>query len=153
MTKISSQNILHPANGKPLAIPSQDMVLGTYYLTRKKAGCKGEGKTFGSFNEVLLAYEGKAVDVNAIINVRYNGEWYKETSVGRVIVNSIIPQEIGYVDALIDKGRLSKLVNEIYLLAGNKKTVAFLDNLKTLGFNASTQAGLSIAISLSLIHI
>ena len=85
--------------------------------------------------------------MNAIINVRYNGEWYKETSVGRVIVNSIIPPEIGYVDALIDKGRLSKLVNEIYLLAGNKKTVAFLDNLKTLGFNASTQAGLSIAIS------
>ena len=144
---LSSHNILHPANGKPLALPSQDMVLGTYYLTRPKEGCKGEGKTFGSFNEVLLAYESKVVDVNAIINVRYKDKWYKNTSVGRVIINSIIPDEIGYVDDTIDKGRLSKLVNEIYLLAGNKKTVIFLDKLKTLGFNAATQAGLSIAIS------
>ena len=144
---LSSHNILHPANGKPLALPSQDMVLGTYYLSLKKEGCKGEGKTFGSFNEVLLAYEGKAVEVNTIINVRHNGNWYKNTTVGRVVINSIIPSEIDYVDDIIDKKRLSKLVNEIYLLSGNKKTVTFLDNLKTLGFNAATQAGLSIAVS------
>ena len=144
---LSSHNILHPANGKPLALPSQDMVLGTYYLTRKREGAKGEGKTFGSFKEVALAYENKAVDVNAIINVRHNGVWYKDTTVGRVIINAILPEEMAYVDDMIDKKRLSKLVNETYLIAGNQKTVVFLDKLKNLGFNAATQAGISIAIS------
>ena len=144
---LSSHNILHPANGKPLALPSQDMVLGTYYLTRKRKECRGEGKSFGSFNEVLLAYENKVVDVNATINVRHNGFWQKETTVGRVIVNAILPEEMDYVDDMIDKKRLSKLVNETYLIAGNQKTVLFLDKLKNLGFNAATQAGISIAIS------
>jgi|TARA_Y100000310_G_scaffold305272_1_gene345241 DNA-directed RNA polymerase subunit beta' len=144
---LSSHNILHPANGKPLALPSQDMVLGTYYLTRKRIGVKGEGKTFGSFEEVALAYENKSVHINAIINVRHNGKWYKDTTVGRVIINSILPDEVGYVDDRIDKKRLSKLVNETYLIAGNQKTVIFLDKLKNLGFNAATQAGISIAIS------
>ena len=144
---LSSHNILHPANGKPLALPSQDMVLGTYYLTRKREGAKGEGKTFGSYNEVLLAYENKAVDVNAIINVRHNGQWYKNTTTGRVIINSILPEEMDYVDDMIDKKRLSKLVNEIYLIAGNQKTVIFLDKLKNIGFDAATRAGISIAVS------
>ena len=101
------------------------MVLGTYYLTRERKNCKGEGKSFGSFNEVLLAYENKIVNVNAIINVRHNGVWYNETTVGRVIVNSILPVEMSYVDNLIDKKRLSSLVNETYLIAGNQKTVVF----------------------------
>ena len=144
---LSSHNILHPANGKPLALPSQDMVLGTYYLTRRREGAKGEGKTFGSYDEVLLAYENKAIDVNATINVRHNGNWYKGTTVGRVIVNSILPEEMDYVDDMIDKKRLSKLVNETYLIAGNQKTVIFLDKLKNLGFEAATRAGLSIAVS------
>ena len=138
---LSSHIILHPANGKPLALPSQDMVLGTYYLTRKRKECKGEGKSFGSFNEVLLAYENNVVDVNATINVRHNGLWQKETTVGRVIINAILPEEMDYVDDMIDKKRLSKLVNETYLIAGNQKTVLFLDKLKNLGFNASTKAG------------
>jgi DNA-directed RNA polymerase subunit beta' len=144
---LSSHNILHPANGKPLALPSQDMVLGTYYLTCIRQGSKGEGKSFGSFNEVILAYENKSVDVNATINVRHNGIWHKDTTVGRVIINSILPDEMGYIDDLIDKKRLSKLVNETYLIAGNQKTVEFLDKLKNLGFEASTRAGLSIAVS------
>ena len=144
---LSSHNILHPANGKPLALPSQDMVLGTYYLTRKREGAKGEGKTFSSFNEVLLAYENKVVDVNASINVRHEERWFKDTTVGRVIINSILPDKMDFIDDLIDKKRLSKLVNETYLIAGNKETVIFLDKLKNLGFEAATQAGLSIAIS------
>ena len=147
MLMLSSHNILHPANGKPLALPSQDMVLGTYYLTRKRTGAKGEGKSFGSFEEVLLANENKSVDINAIINVRHNGVWHKDTSVGRVIINNILPEEVGYIDDLIDKKRLSKLVNETYLIAGNQKTVTFLDKLKNLGFDAATKAGISIAIS------
>jgi DNA-directed RNA polymerase subunit beta' len=144
---LSSHNILHPANGKPLALPSQDMVLGTYYLTRQRKDSKGQGKSFGSFDEVLLAYENKIVDVNAIINVRHNGAWHKDTTVGRVIINAILPQEIDYVDDILDKKRLSKLVNETYLVAGNQKTVEFLDKLKNIGFEASTRAGVSIAVS------
>ncbi len=144
---LSSHNILHPANGKPLALPSQDMVLGTYYLTRKKEGAKGEGKSFGSFNEVLLAYENKVADLNAIINVRHNDEWHKDTTVGRVIINSILPDEMEFVDDMIDKKRLSKLVNDTYLVAGNQKTVIFLDKLKNLGFDTATRSGVSIAIS------
>ena len=147
MLMLSSHNILHPANGKPLALPSQDMVLGAYYLTRKRSGAKGEGKSFSSFEEVMLANENKSVDTNTIINVRHRGVWYKDTTVGRVIVNNILPEEMGYIDDLIDKKRLSKLVNETYLIAGNKKTVIFLDKLKNLGFDAATKAGLSIAIS------
>ena len=144
---LSSHNILHPANGKPLALPSQDMVLGTYYLTCMRKDSKGEGKSFGSFDEVILAYENKSVDVNATINVRHNGDWYKDTTVGRVIINAILPEEMDYIDDVIDKKRLSKLVNETYLIAGNQKTVEFLDKLKNLGFEASTRAGLSIAVS------
>ena len=147
MLMLSSHNILHPANGKPLALPSQDMVLGAYYLTRKRSGAKGEGKSFSSFEEVMLANENKSVDTNTIINVRHRGVWYKDTTVGRVIVNNILPEEMGYIDDLIDKKRLSKLVNETYLIAGNQKTVIFLDKLKNLGFDAATKAGLSIAIS------
>ena len=113
---LSSHNILHPANGKPLALPSQDMVLGTYYLTRKRENCKGAGKSFGSFKEVLLAYENKSVDVNAIINVRHNGVWHNETTVGRVIVNSILTEEMSYVDNIINK-------NSTDIISDNKNTI------------------------------
>ena len=105
------------------------MVLGTYYLTCMRKDSKGEGKSFGSFDEVILAYENKSVDVNATINVRHNGDWYKDTTVGRVIINAILPEEMDYIDDVIDKKRLSKLVNETYLIAGNQKTVEFLDKL------------------------
>ena len=76
-----------------------------------------------------------------------NGKWHKNTTVGRVILNSILPDEVDYIDDSIDKSRLSKLVNDTYLIAGNQKTVAFLDNLKNLGFEFATKAGLSIAVS------
>ncbi len=144
---LSSHNILHPANGKPIAIPSQDMVLGCYYLTRQRTGAKGEGKTFGSFKEVRLALENRSVDLHAIINVRHNNEWHKNTTVGRVLLNAILPEEVGYIDEIITKKKLEKIVNEAYLISGNYKTVQFLDDLKHLGFNIATQAGVSIAIS------
>ena len=124
-----------------LAIPSQDMVLGCYYLTRPKVGDKGEGKIFGSLNEILMAYENKAVGLHAIIDVRHKGKWHKKTTVGRAILNSIIPEELDYFDELISKKTLSKIVNQSYLIAGNYKTVEFLDNLKELGFNTATRSG------------
>ncbi|HIA30764.1 MAG TPA: DNA-directed RNA polymerase subunit beta', partial [Candidatus Marinimicrobia bacterium] len=144
---LSSHNILHPANGKPIAIPSQDMVLGCYYLTRPRKGEKGEGKNFGSFSETLLAYENNSAGLHAIVNVRHKGKWYKDTTVGRIIFNSILPEEMEYVDDIITNKKLQILVNQIFLITGNKKTVKFLDDLKKLGFEMSTKSGSSISIS------
>ena len=144
---LSSHNVLHPANGKPIAIPSQDMVLGCHYLTRPKKGDLGEGKIFGSIQEVLLAYENKRIGLHAIIDVRHKGKWNKNTTAGRAIFNSIIPEELDYFDELISSKMLSKIVNQSYLIAGNYKTVEFLDNLKNLGFSVATDSGSSISIS------
>ena len=144
---LSSHNVLHPANGKPICVPSQDMVLGCYYLTRPKTGVLGEGKSIGSIDEVLIAFENKMVDMHAIINLRHDGKWYKETTVGRAIFNSILPKELEYADLTISKNDLVKIINQAYLVAGNYKTVEFLDNLKDLGFASATQGGCSISIS------
>ena len=147
MLMLASHNILHPANGQPIAIPSQDMVLGCYYLTLPKEGDKGEGKLFGSIEEGLLAYENKAVGLHAIVNVRHNGEWIKNTTVGRIIFNSILPESVEFVNELMNKKKLTQVVINTYLLAGNYQTVIFLDQLKDLGFRMATVSGASIAIS------
>jgi DNA-directed RNA polymerase subunit beta' len=147
MLMLSSHNILHPANGHPIAVPSQDMVLGCYYLTLPKEKAKGHGKIFSSLSEVRIAFENKAVDLHAIINVRHKGKWYKKTTVGRTIFNGTLPEEMDYVDELINKKTLTKVVNQTYLIAGNYKTVKFLDDLKALGFEMATISGSSIAIS------
>ena len=133
MLMLASHNILHPANGQPIAVPSQDMVLGCYYLTLPKEGDKGEGKLFSSIEEGLLAYENKAVGLHAIVNVRHNGEWIKNTTVGRIIFNSIIPEGVEFVNELINKKKLTQVVSNTYFLAGNFQTVIFLDQLKELG--------------------
>jgi DNA-directed RNA polymerase subunit beta' len=143
---LSSHNVLHPANGKPISVPSQDMVLGCYYLTRPYTGSKGEGKSFSSIDEVLLAFENKSVDMHAVINVRHNNKWHKETTVGRVIFNSIVPEDLDYIDLTVSKNDLAKIINQSYLISGNHKTVEFLDNLKDLGFASATRGGCSISI-------
>ena len=147
MLMLASHNILHPANGQPIAVPSQDMVLGCYYLSLPKEGDKGEGKFFSSIQEGLLAYENKAVGLHAIINVRHNGVWIKNTTVGRVIFNSILPEGLDFVNDLIDKKTLTEIVNNAYIITGNYQTVLFLDRLKELGFGIATVSGVSIAIS------
>ena len=147
MLMLASHNILHPANGQPIAVPSQDMVLGCYYLTRPKKGDKGEGKLFSSIQEGLLAYENKAVGLHAIVDVRDRGIWVKKTTVGRIIFNSILPEEVSFVNKIVGKKELTKVVNDAYLISGNFKTVLFLDRLKDLGFNMATVSGASIAIS------
>ena len=147
MLMLASHNILHPANGQPIAVPSQDMVLGCYYLTLPKEGDKGEGKLFGSIEEGLLAYENKAVSLHAIVNVRHNGKWIKNTTVGRIIFNSIIPEGVEFVNELINKKKLTQVVSNTYFLVGNFQTVIFLDQLKDLGFRMATVSGASIAIS------
>ena len=147
MLMLASHNILHPANGQPIAVPSQDMVLGCYYLTRPKKGDKGEGKFFGSIGEGLLAYENKAVGLHAIVNVRHNGKWIKNTTVGRIIFSSVLPEGVEFVNDLINKKKLTQIVNHVYLITGNFQTVLFLDRLKELGFRMATVSGVSIAIS------
>ncbi len=147
MLMLSSHNILHPANGQPIAVPSQDMVLGCYYLTRPKKDDKGHGKIFGSIDEGLLAYENKSVGLHAIVHLKHNGVWIKETTVGRIIFNSILPDDLEFVNDIVNKNKLIKIVNQAYLISGNYNTVQFLDRLKDLGFLMATNSGASIATS------
>ncbi len=143
---MSSHNILHPAHGFPVAIPSQDMVLGVYYITRQRRGAKGEGKSFSSTNEALTAYWASELDIHAIVKIRVNGIIY-DTTVGRALFNSLLPKEIGYINELISKGRLETIVREGYHKAGNYETVKFLDKLKDVGFKYATRSGVSISMS------
>ena len=143
---LSSHNILHPADGKPVAIPSQDMVLGTYYLTRSRKGALGEGKLFNSIEEVYLAHENEYVEPHTIIDVRIDGVWRRETTVGRVLFNSILPSGMPYYNELIDKKKLTAIVGKSYQNCGNYETVEFLDKLKDMGFHFAYKSGLSIAI-------
>ena len=130
MLMLASHNILHPANGQPIAVPSQDMILGAYYLTKVKNSDLGEGKIFGSIDEVVIAYENRVVGLHAKINLKHKDNWLKDTTVGRAIFNSILPAEMDYVDGLIDKKLLTSIVNQCYLVVGNYKTVIFLDALR-----------------------
>ena len=147
MLMLSSHNILHPANGQPIAVPSQDMVLGCYYLTLSKVDGRGEGKMFSSIDEGLLAYENKSVDLHSVVHLLHEGSWIKNTTVGRVIFNSILPKGVKYVNKIVDKKILTKVINDAYLISGNYQTVLFLDRLKDLGFGMATESGASIAIS------
>jgi len=143
---LASHNILHPAHGNPVAIPSQDMVLGFYYLTRSRKGVKGEGKNFFSFYEARLAWENGEVDLHAIVNFRLEGTWYKDTTVGRIIFNSIVPPGLDYFDEMISKKGLERIVGYCFQELGNYQTVAFLDRLKDMGFDFATRSGVSIAL-------
>jgi DNA-directed RNA polymerase subunit beta' len=144
---IAPGNILSPANGKPLAVPTQDMVLGIYYLTRGVKNAKGQGMIFSSDEEVIIAYDQGVLDINAFIKVRINGKIY-ETTTGRVILYQILPKGVPFdlINDVLEKKKISKMVEEIYNRLGNYETAKFLDNLKDLGFKFSTIAGFSICI-------
>jgi len=144
---IASYNILSPANGKPLAVPTQDMVLGIYYLTRGMKNAKGSGKYFYGPEEVRIAYDQGALDLHADIKVRINGKM-EETITGRVILYGIVPEGIEFenVNKIFTKKDLVKLVDYIYKKLGNYHTVNFLDRLKNLGFKHACSAGFSICI-------
>ncbi len=142
---LSSHNILSPASGRPLAIPSQDMVLGIYYLTKAKNSDHGEGKNFANSDEVNIAWNDGKMGLHARIKVRIDGKLI-ETTVGRAIFNRIIPKEIGYVNELLTKKRLEELVSQIYKQLGNYRTANFLDELKELGFFFAMRAGVTVGI-------
>ncbi len=142
---LSSHNILSPASGRPLAIPSQDIVLGVYYLTKAKSGTPDENKIFASPDEVNIAYHDKKIGLHTRIRVRRNGELI-ETTVGRVILNRIVPPEIGYVNELLTKKRLEELVSQVYKQLGNFRTAQFLDRLKELGFEYAMKSGVTVGV-------
>ncbi len=144
---MSINNILSPANGKPIAVPSQDMVLGCYWLTKERVGAKGEGKMFGSPEEARIAYDAGALDEHARIKVRCNGSMV-QTTAGRVILAEILPPMMPFADAnkLMTKKEMTKLIDAVYRQAGHRETVVFLDKIKSLGFHYATKAGMSICI-------
>jgi DNA-directed RNA polymerase subunit beta' len=166
---LSSNNILSPAHGAPIAVPTQDMVLGCYYLTKARPGTKGEGRTFASTEEVLIALEMGEVETLTPIKLRYTGrvidlvhafdnqnvlhtepiefnKQYMETTVGRVILNDHLPEDMPFINGLLKKKGLGQLVQYCYLKFGLKVTVQMLDEVKNLGFLYATRAGISIGI-------
>ena len=166
---LSSNNILSPSNGAPIAVPSQDIVLGCYYLTKSKPGAKGEGRAFGNTDDVIIALEAGELETLSPIRLRYTGELQDmttarddqavihaevqivdnkiiNTTVGRVILNDAIPKGMPFVNGLLKKKGLQQLVQACYLRYGLEKTVEMLDSLKQLGFTYATRSGLSIGI-------
>ena len=144
---MSTNNILSPANGKPVIIPSQDIVLGLYYMTRERAGSKGEGKIFASSKEVRIAFDAGQVAQHARIKVRIRGKM-EETTVGRVLFYDIIPSEIpfSFINKTMDKKSLANLIDYVYRYTDQKKTILLADALKNLGYFYSTRAGISICM-------
>src|SRR3954449_7160879 len=166
---LASNNILSPAHGGPITVPTQDMVLGCYYLTKSRPGAKGEGRTFASTDDVLIALEMGEVETLTPIKLRYTGKvidlnkafdnqnimhtepiefvkQYMDTTVGRVIFNDHLPEEMPFINGLLKKKGLAQLVQYCYLKFGLQTTVGMLDNIKNLGFLYATRAGISIGI-------
>ena len=157
---LASHNILNPQNGTPITLPSQDMVLGLYYITKGKRTTdtetvRGEGKVFYSAEEVIIAYNERVVDMHAWIRVKANirnadgllEHKLIETTVGRVIFNQNVPAEVGFVNALLTKKNLREIIGDIIKITNVPKTAKFLDDIKTLGFRTAFQGGLSFNIN------
>jgi DNA-directed RNA polymerase subunit beta' len=144
---MSTNNILSPANGKPIIVPTQDIVLGLYYMTRERFQAKGAGRIFSSPIEVRIAYDQGEVEIQAPITVRMNGE-RADTTVGRILVYEVVPSVIPFreVNRILKKKELANLIDISYRLAGNKATVILADRLKDIGYRHATKAGISIAI-------
>ncbi|MEP7377708.1 MAG: DNA-directed RNA polymerase subunit beta' [Chitinophagaceae bacterium] len=157
---LASHNILNPQNGTPITLPSQDMVLGLYYISKGKKSTatekvRGEGKAFYSNEEVIIAYNEKVVDMHAWIKVKANirnadgllEHKLIDTTVGRVIFNQHVPAEVGFVNALLTKKNLRDIIGDIIETTNVPKTAKFLDDIKTLGFRTAFQGGLSFSIN------
>ena len=151
MLMLQSHNILNPANGAPITVPSQDMVLGLYYITKLRPGALGEGLTFYGPEEAIIAYNEKRVDVHAPVKVMVDDldeagmpvRRLVETSVGRVIVNEIIPKEIGFVNTIVSKKSLRDIIARVIKAVGMARACDFLDGIKNLGYRMAYEGGLS----------
>jgi DNA-directed RNA polymerase subunit beta' len=157
---LASHNILNPQNGTPITLPSQDMVLGLYYISKGRKSTEsqkvvGEGKAFYSEEEVIIAYNEKRIDLHAWIKVKTNvrnddgtiSRKLIDTTVGRVIFNQFVPKEVGFVNALLTKKNLREIIGDIITITNVPKTAKFLDDIKHLGFRMAFQGGLSFSIN------
>ncbi len=144
---MSTNNILNPANGKPVINPSQDIVLGVYWMTRVRLGAKGTGRIFANIPEVIYTYDVGQVDLQAACKVRIHGK-VQETSVGRALLSDIVPKEVPFelVNRVMNKKNIAALIDASFRLAGAKATVILADKLMRMGFRYSTSAGISICI-------
>jgi DNA-directed RNA polymerase subunit beta' len=144
---MSTNNILSPANGEPIIVPSQDIVLGIYYMTRSRLFRKGEGMIFSNPEEVRMAFDAGELDLHASIKVRILGK-IEETTTGRVLLSEILPQELpfSFINKVMNKKELRGLINECYRRAGIKATVILSDRLKDMGYKYATRSGISISI-------
>ena len=145
---MSTNNILSPAHGSPIIVPTQDVVLGCYYLSRERPNARGEGKVFASLEEVRQAYDAGVVDLQAKIKVRLPDGQRVETVVGRVLIYEVVPEGISFdlVNKVLDKKSLAGLIDVCYRVGGQKKTVLLADRLRTLGYKYATKAGISICL-------
>ncbi|MDR0830092.1 MAG: DNA-directed RNA polymerase subunit beta' [Prevotellaceae bacterium] len=153
---LGSHNILNPANGAPITVPSQDMVLGLYYITKARKDAKGEGLIFSSPQEAEIAYNEKKVDIHALISVRVrekdaSGQIHtkiiKDTTVGRIIVNKYVPQEVGFLNEILTKKSLRDIIGHVIEVSGVARTAQFLDDIKNLGYKMAFQGGLSFNLA------
>ena len=144
---MSTNNILSPANGDPIIVPSQDIVLGIYYMTRERPFSKGEGKAYSNPLEVRIAYDAGELDLHASIKVRIEGK-LQETTTGRVILYEILPEALPFalINKVMTKKELRILINESYRRAGIKSTVILADRLKDMGYKYATLSGISISM-------
>lgn len=144
---LSAHNILNPKDGRPVAIPTQDMVLGCYYLTLEKVGAKGEGSILRDTSEAIMAYRTGNVDLHAKVKVKRSDGSFLETTIGRIIFNEVIPEELGYINEVASKKVLGNIVAKAYRELGYAQTAALLDGLKKLGYSFATKAGITIGIT------
>src|SRR6476469_8248116 len=144
---MSTNNILSPANGRPIAVQSQDVVLGLYYLTREKVNAQGEGKIYASAQEVRIAFDAREMEEHARIKVRIDGNLV-QTTVGRVVLSEVLPpgMPFSYANKLMTKKEVTKLIDAVYRQSGHRETVTFVDKIKDAGFTYATRAGVSICI-------
>src|SRR5690606_6172814 len=146
---LSSHNILSPSNGEPIAVPSQDMVLGMYYLTKSRPGLKGEGMRFSSIDEVRQAFDQGKAELHARIKLRDpdgSGEML-DTTVGKALFNAIVPEGVGYINEVLTKKNLRGIITRVFKAAGFAGTARFLDDVKDTGFEEAMLGGLSFSLA------
>ncbi|MBQ9200835.1 MAG: DNA-directed RNA polymerase subunit beta' [Bacteroidales bacterium] len=143
---LASHNILNPSNGSPITVPSQDMVLGLYYITKERSGVKGEGLVFYSPEEAKIALNEGRADMHAKVKVRINGELI-DTTIGRIIANEFVPEEVGFVNKLLSKKELRNIISDVIAKCGVARTAQFLDDIKNLGYRMAFEGGLSFNLS------
>ncbi|MBO5819521.1 MAG: DNA-directed RNA polymerase subunit beta' [Bacteroidales bacterium] len=143
---LASHNILNPSNGSPITVPSQDMVLGLYYITKERPGVKGEGLVFYSPEEAKIALNEGRADMHAKVKVRINGELI-DTTIGRVVANEFVPEEVGFVNKLLSKKELRNIISDVIAKCGVARTAQFLDDIKNLGYKMAFKGGLSFNLA------